>query len=86
MLIGLLFLDYSYPQWTDYLIGQLYNINIMLFGKLLDGGNEGDETDLTEMEQELRLSIDKVKAMAATCRISSEDEGVFETNAAGVHP
>ena len=37
------------------------------------------------MEQELRHSIEKAKSMAASCKINTEEEGQFETNAAGVN-
>ena len=37
------------------------------------------------MEHELRHSIEKAKSMAASCKINTEEEGQFETNAAGVN-
>lgn len=55
----------------------------MLFGKLLEA-QDGEENDLTEMEQELRQGLERVKAMATGCRISGEEEAGFETNSAGV--
>ena len=56
----------------------------MLFGKLLESVNDGDENDLFEMEQELRRGIDKVKSMASSCKINADDEVAFSTNEAGV--
>ena len=56
----------------------------MLFGKLLQSVNDGDENDLFEMEQELRRGIDKVKSMASSCKINAEDDAAFCTNEAGV--
>ena len=58
---------------------------VMLFKKVLQGGNDGEENDLLLMEHELRQSIEKAKSMAASCKINTEEEGQFETNAAGVH-
>ena len=56
----------------------------MLFGKLLENVNEGEENDLLEMEQELRRGIDKAKNMASSCKVNGEDEASFSTNEAGV--
>ena len=56
----------------------------MLFGKLLESVNEGEENDLYDMEQDLRRGIDKVKNMASSCKISTEDDLPFSTNEAGV--
>lgn len=56
----------------------------MLFGKLLESVNEAEENDLYEMEQELRKGIDKVKGMASSCKITTEDDIQFQTNEAGV--
>ena len=52
----------------------------MLFGKLLEAGNDGEENDLMEMELELRQGIEKVKNMAASCKVNGEEEGGFMTN------
>lgn len=43
----------------------------MLFGKLLEAGNEMEENDLQEMEQELKIGIDKAKALAAACKMNT---------------
>ena len=56
----------------------------MLFRKLLEAGNEVEENDLQEMEQQLKIGIDKAKALAAACKMNTEDEHGFVTNAAGV--
>lgn len=73
----------AYYSWMDVSICPPYNILLMLFGKLLEG-QEGEENDLIEMEAELRHGLEKVKAMAAGCRIAGEDEVGFETNTNGV--
>ena len=56
----------------------------MLFGKLLEVGNEVEENDLQEMEQQLRQGIDRVRAMAAACKMNTEEDHGFATNSVGV--
>jgi hypothetical protein len=56
----------------------------MLFGKLLEVANEPEENDLQEMEQELRLGIDRAKSIANACKMNTEEENAFITNSAGV--
>lgn len=58
----------------------------MLFGKLLENVNEAEENDLFEMEQELRHGIDRAKNMAASCKMSPDEDQAFQTNEAGVFP
>ena len=52
----------------------------MLFGRLLESVNEAEENDLLEMEQELRRGIDRVKNMASSCKVTSDEEIPFLTN------
>jgi hypothetical protein len=52
----------------------------MLFGKLLESANEGEENDLIEMEQELRRGIDRAKSMASSCKVTNDEEVPFLTN------
>jgi hypothetical protein len=58
----------------------------MLFGKLLEGANDMEENDLTEMEQELRTGIERSKALIAACKMGAEEDAGFAVNAAGVRP
>jgi len=43
----------------------------MLFGKLLEVGNEPDENNLQGMEQELRQGIGRAKEIVAACKLNS---------------
>lgn len=36
------------------------------------------------MEQELRAGIERVRAMAANCKMNNDEDAVFQTNADGV--
>jgi len=36
------------------------------------------------MEQELRTGIERVRAMAANCKMNNDEDAVFQTNADGV--
>ena len=46
----------------------------MLFGKLLEGSNDADENMLLDMEQDLRGGIEKAKALAANCKMTTETD------------
>ena len=56
----------------------------MLFGKLLESNNEGEENDLYDMEQDLRQGLEKAKNMAASCKMTADDDHNFHTNEQGV--
>jgi hypothetical protein len=44
----------------------------MLFKNLLEGANDPEDNDLLDLEQELRVGIEKAKSMISACKITNE--------------